>query len=134
MNSQLSATSLDQIRNRTGKPAGNNIRNYPKRNRLVCATAETYHVTLRQQRITSVGSLNNHLIDSANLPIIYRFSPAIYRFSRGFRWNNDRQSTDEICESTDPNRQSIARELVLTCNRRAIWVMQSQPTCAQGTG
>ena len=79
MNSQLSATSLDQIRNRTGKPAGTNIRNYPKRNRPVCATAETYHVTLRQQRITSVGSLNNHLIDSANLPIIYRRIFGTYR-------------------------------------------------------
>ena len=82
MNSQLSATSQNQIRNRSVKPAGNSIRNYPQRNRPVSATAVPSPIALRQPTITSFGSLNNHLIDSTNLPIIYRLISINYRSGR----------------------------------------------------
>ncbi len=82
MNSQLSATSQNQIRNRSARPTGNSIRNYPQRNRPVSATAVPCPIALRQPTITSFGSLNNHLIDSTNLPIIYRLISIYYRSRR----------------------------------------------------
>ncbi len=76
------------------EPAGNSIRNYPQRNRPVSATAVPCPIALRQPTITSFGSLNNHLIDSTNLPIIYQQIPLICRYGRrnpGVKSSDNRQ-------------------------------------------
>lgn len=79
MNSQLSATSRNQIRNRSGNLAGANIRNYPQPPRPGSATAGIYHRAGRPPAIRLLESSDNHPTDSANLPIIYRHIAGIYR-------------------------------------------------------
>lgn len=70
MNSQLSARSRSQIRNRSGKLAGKNIRNYPQWTCLVSATNSMIGA------IVITASSENH-------PIIIRFFSGIIRFTQG---------------------------------------------------
>ncbi len=86
------------------KPTGNSIRNYPQRNRPVSATAVPCPIALRQPTITSFGSLNNHLIDSTNLPIIYRQIPRIYRSG----WRNRGVKSSDNRQMNPRNRQIVS--------------------------
>lgn len=69
MNSQLSATLRDQIRNHPAKPAGENIRNYPQPAWLVSATAENYRVARRQAIFLFSESSDNHPTKRRNHPM-----------------------------------------------------------------
>ena len=68
MNSQLSATSRNQIRNHSGKLAGANIRNYPQPTGPRSATAGIYQLARRQPGVQFQESSDNHPINSENHP------------------------------------------------------------------
>lgn len=68
MNSQLSATSEGQIRNRSGKLAGANIRNYPQPTGSESANAGGYPLALKRPGDQFLESSDNDPINSGNLP------------------------------------------------------------------
>jgi hypothetical protein len=69
MNSQLSATSRNQIRNRMVKLAGENIRKYQQLTRPVSAIAEINHLAQRRCAAQFLESSDNRLTKSLNRPI-----------------------------------------------------------------
>jgi len=71
MNSQLSATLRNQIRNRPAKLAGENIRKYMQPTWPVSATAEIYRLGRRQPTVRYSESTGNLPIFTRNLPIAH---------------------------------------------------------------
>ena len=109
MNSQLSATLRNQIRNRPAKLAAENIRNYPQPAWPVSATAENYRVARRQATfLFSESSDNhptkrrNHPMESANRPTIDRRNLRIDRsglFAHVFASGKPYANRQPICRN-----------------------------------
>jgi hypothetical protein len=127
MNSQLSATSRSQIRNRAGKPAGANIRNYPQPTGPGSATAGIYQLARRQPGVQFQESSDNHPINSENHPtdsknpsIIHRRIGLIHRSgcrNRSVESSDNRQMSSTLDQPSGlRNHQLIVNQIHVIIN------------------
>jgi hypothetical protein len=130
MNSQLSATLRSRIRNRSGKLAGANIRNYPEPTGPESANAGIYPLALKQPGNQFLGSSDSHWMNSGNHPtdstnpsIIHRQCDPIHRSgcrNRSVESSRNRQIDSPVDRSSaSPNRKVIVNRFAVIVNSAA---------------
>jgi hypothetical protein len=131
MNSQLSATSRSRIRNRSGKLAGANIRNYPQPTGLESAIAGIYRLARKQPSNQFLESSDNdpinsgnHPTDSKNASIIHRRCDLIHRSDCRI-WSVEGSRNHQIASPLDqpsasPNRKVLVNGFLVIVNSAAL--------------
>ena len=137
MNSQLSATSRSQIRNRMVKLAGENIRNYPQPTGSEFANARIYPLAVKKPDDQFLQSSDNDPINSGNHPtdftnpsIMHRRIGLTHRPGCGKQGLESSDNRQMICgnrkigtffqrPSSQPNRKVIVNRFAVIVNSAA---------------